>query len=752
MAQILRANVFTRFNALLGSLLVVVAVVGPPQDGLFGVVLLVNTAIGIAQETRAKRALDRLAILNAPQAHVVRGGAVQDVPVAEVVLDDVVELHPGDQLSVDGVVLSAELLELDESLLSGETEPRAKACGDSVRSGSFVVSGPGRIRATDVGASSYAARMEAQARRFSLIRSELQQGTNAILRLVTWVMVPTGAALVLTQLLRSHQRSDDAVRGSVAGVAAMVPEGLVLLTSIAFAVGALRLARQRVLVQELPAVEGLARVDVLCIDKTGTLTAPGMRLSAVTCLSRLSEAEIAEVLEALVAADPAPNTTLRALHRPGGMAPGWRVEQRVPFSSAWKWSAVTFSQQGTWVLGAPEVLVGADGRPSVVVEPASRNLLLARSPVTLSTANLPEGLVPVALITLAEQLRPDAAETIRFLQAQDITVKVLSGDAPDTVGAVASRVNIANPGEATDASLLDDAGLTRALGATDVFGRVRPEQKLVAVRALQAAGHVVAMVGDGVNDVQALKQADIGIAMGTGSQSSRAVARLVLLDNAFSAVPSILGEGRRVIANIERVANLFVTKTAYAAVLAAVVAVTTVPYPFFPRHLTIVSTLTIGVPGFFLALAGGTPRARPGFAQRVLRFTVPAGICAAAATFAGYAIARSWSTTPAQARTTAMLALFAFGIWMLVVISRPVNGPKLTLIAAMAAAAAVPLAFGWGRRVFGLSLPGLPVLAADAGVVVLAVAALTLWRMASELRAARVGLDTDRAAARTTAS
>ena len=727
--QILRANVLTRFNAILGGLLVVVAIVGPLQDGLFGLVLVVNTTIGIAQELRAKRALDRLAILSAPQAHVVRRGELHDIPVAGVVLDDVLELHPGDQVPVDGEVLGAAFLELDESLVSGESKPLSKAAGDQVLSGSLVASGSGRIRATQVGPSCYAAQLEEKARRFSLIRSELQQGTNAILRLVTWVMVPSGIALVLTQLLRSHQTSGDAMRGSVAGVAAMVPEGLVLLTSIAFAVGALRLARHRVLVQELAAVEGLARVDVLCIDKTGTLTAPGMRLTSVTTLSTWSDGEVGDALEALVAADPAPNATMQALHRGDRTTPPWGVESRVPFSSDRKWSAVTFTGQGTWVLGAPEMVLGPTGRHALAVDPASRTLLLARSPGAPEGSRLPAGLTPVALVTLAEDLRPDAAETIGYLLAQDVTVKVLSGDAPDTVGLVAAAVGLPRAGDARDASQCTEAEFSAAVTEAGVFGRVRPEQKLVAVRALQAQGHVVAMVGDGVNDVQALKQADIGIAMGAGSQSSRAVARMVLLDSSFSSVPRILDEGRRVIANIERVANLFVTKTVYATLLALVVAVSAVPFPFFPRHLTIVSTLTIGVPGFFLALAGGAPRASPGFTARVLRFTVPAGVCAAAATFASYAVARAWGqTTPTQARTAAMLALFAFGIWILVVIARPLDATKVLLATVMAAAVTVPFTFGLGRRVFGLSLPDTAVLLAMAGIVGAAVAVLTAWR------------------------
>ena len=541
--EILRANVLTRFNAILGSLLVVVAVVGPLQDGLFGVVLIVNTAIGVAQEVRAKRTLERLTILNAPRAIVVRQGKSTALRVTELVLDDVIELHPGDQAVVDGEVLRAEMMEIDESLLSGESRPVTKLPGDVVLSGSFVVSGTGRVRATAVGADAYAAQVEAKARRFRRISSELQQGTNTILRLVTWVMIPAGVALVLTQLLRSHESSADALRGSVAGIAAMVPEGLVLLTSIAFAVGALRLARHRVLVQELPAVEGLARVDVLCIDKTGTLTSTGTHLDSVVPLASTTSAQIEEVLEALAAADPAPNATLKALHRAGASEPGWGVEHRVPFSSDRKWSSATFADHGTWVLGAPDVLVDNSEAlrpgPSSVEHVAQRVLLLARSEKPIESGILPAVLSPVAELRLTEEVRPDAAETIKYLLAQDITVKVLSGDAPQTTGQIAARVGIPGYARAKDASQLpDDAALARALTETDVLGRIRPEQKLAAVRLLQEQGHVVAMVGDGVNDVQALKQADLGIAMGSGSASSRAVARVVLLDNAFSSVPS----------------------------------------------------------------------------------------------------------------------------------------------------------------------------------------------------------------------
>ena len=740
--QILRANVFTRFNAILGSLLVVVAIVGPVQDGLFGVVLVANTTIGVLQEIRAKRLLDRLAILSAPKAHVVREGRVQDLPIGQIVLDDVLELRPGDQVVVDGSVLASERMELDESLLTGEADSVERGQGDRVLSGSFVVAGTGTIRATSVGEAAYASSVEAQARRFSLIRSELQSGTNRILRWVTWVMVPSGIALVITQLMRSHQSLHDALRSSVAGVSAMVPEGLVLLTSIAFAVGALRLAQRHVLVQELAAVEGLARVDVLCIDKTGTLTEPGMHLETVEVLADMSRESVEQILAAIAVSDPAPNATIRALPVSNAPEPRWTIESRVPFSSSRKWSAARFVEQGTWILGAADVILpkAQHGMASLVTRyegSAHRVLLLARAGGDISGPDLPEEMEPIALVVLAERLRADAAETVRYLVGQGITIKVLSGDAPETVAKVAQRVGVPTGGDPRDArELIDDEDLGRALDATNVFGRVRPEQKLAAVRILQSAGHVVAMVGDGVNDVQALKQADLGIAMGSGSQSSRSVARVVLLDSAFSAVPRMLAEGRRVIANIERVANLFVTKTVYAALLAVVVAITAVPYPFFPRHLTIVSTFTIGIPGFFLALAGGAPRAVSGFAKRVLAFTLPAGIAAAAATLTVYSVARASSgTTLIEARTSALIAVFAVGIWVLLLIARPLNILRILLVIAMIGGLALPLAIPYARRVLALQVPSAGLLALSIGVVGVSIAMLTAWRALKDHRA-----------------
>jgi len=407
----------------------------------------------------------------------------------------------------------------------------------------------------------------------------------------------------------------------------------------------------------------------------------------------------------------------------------------VSFSSARKWSAVEFVDRGWWILGAPQVVLPA--RDEVELARAARHeraarrvLVLATTSRSLDSGELPDSVEPVALVVFAERLRADASSTIRYLRDQGMTVKVLSGDAPGTVSEVADRLGIPSPGAAVDATTLhSEADLKAALDATNLIGRVRPEQKLSSVELLQSEGHVVAMVGDGVNDVQALKQADLGIAMGSGSQSSRSVARVVLLDSAFSAVPEVLAEGRKVIANIERVANLFVTKTVYAALLAVAVVLVATPYPFFPRHLTIVSTLTIGVPGFFLAFGQSAPRATSGFTRRVLRFTVPAGILIAVATFVSYVVARAApDTSLTQARTTALIALFVTALWVLILIARPFDTFRRLLVASMAAIFVLFFAVPWSRRVFSLELPPVPVILIAITVSVASILALTFWR------------------------
>jgi cation-transporting ATPase E len=734
--QIVRANVFTPFNALLGGLLVVILVVGPIQDALFGGVLVANTAIGIFQELRAKRTLDRLAVLTAPRARVVRSGDVREIPVEQVVLDEVLDLRPGDQVVVDGTVLSALGLELDESLLTGESDPVHKGPGDEVLSGSFAVAGSGRYRATRIGQDAYARSLAEEARRFTLVRSELRTGINRIVVLVAWALVPAGTLLAVSQL-QANESVAEAARGAVAGVVAMVPEGLVLLTSVAFAVAVVRLGRRRVLVQELPAVEGLARTDVLCIDKTGTLTEGRLAVDGVHVLDERAGDTPRMALGALAAADPNPNATLRAIGEAHpAPADGWRPVAAVPFSSARKWSACTFDGRGTWLLGAPEmVLQGMPttepvwARAQALADEGRRVLLLARSDRPLEGEDVPAGSWPVALVTLQDRIREDARPTMDFFRRQEVTVKVISGDNPRTVAAIASQAGLPGAVEAVDARELPDepAALGHILERSAVFGRVTPRQKRTMVHALQAGGHVVAMTGDGVNDVLALKDADIGIAMGSGSDASRAVANLVLLDSSFAAMPSVVDEGRRVMANIERTAKLFVTKTVYAMLIALAVGVLGFPFPFLPRHLTLIGALTIGIPGFFLTLERSAARARPGFTRRVLRFAVPAGVMAAVATFVAYTIVlRGFDLPVGEARTTATMSLFLVGTAVLVILAQPLTHARRTLIPAMVAAFLAAVTIPPVRDFFELRPPALWVWLLAVGIAAVVAVAVQL--------------------------
>jgi len=724
-AQIVRANIVTRFNAILGAMLAIIIVVGPVQDALFGFVLVANALIGIVQELRAKQTLDRLTLLTAPKARVVRDGEVRELAVGEVVLDDVIEAPAGAQIVVDGEVLTTEGLEIDESLLTGEADPVIKQPGEEVRSGSFVAAGIGRYRATRVGRDAYAVKIAEDARRFTVTRSELRSGIDTILTYVTFAIVPTAALLFFSQL-RAHDSWREAVSGAVAGTVAMVPEGLVLLTSLAFAAAVVRLAQQRVLVQELQAVEGLARVDVLCVDKTGTLTEGKLSVERLDPIEGDDPALAEGALAALAAHDPSPNATMRAIGERYPDAPaGWRVADAVPFSSSRKWSGIAFDGEGAWLLGAPDVLLeGRGGNDEVLAavdaeaDQGHRVVLLAHADA-LDEERLPAALTPVATLVLGDVPRPDAADTLRYFAEQDVTVKVISGDDPRTVGAIAARLGLPGADSPVDARSLRDDGdeLAGIVEQHSVFGRVTPQQKRAMVKALQAHGHTVAMTGDGVNDALALKDADIGIAMGSGSEATRAVAQLVLLDSNFDALPPVVAEGRRVLGNIERTSGLYLTKTVYAMLLSLATGVAGFVFPFLPRHLTLIGALTIGIPSFFLALAPNTDLFRPGFVPRVLRFAIPAGTLAAIATFLAYALARQEpGVSLEEAQTTAVMVLTWIGLLVLSILAAPLTRARLALIWTMAGLFLLTLNLEVTKTFFALEPPSAIVWLAAFGI------------------------------------
>ncbi|MER7417291.1 HAD-IC family P-type ATPase [Micromonospora peucetia] len=726
--QVLRANLVTRFNALIAVLCGLVLIFGQPIDAGFGLVIVVNSAVGVVQELRARKVLDSLAVLAEAPVRVRRDGRELSIASRKVVVDDVVLLGPGEEVPVDGTVRDSDGMEIDESLLTGEAEPVGKQPGSEVRSGTFVAAGSGLFTATRVGADSYAARLVAAASVFDLTDSELMRGINRFLRLVTWIIVPVGALLVVRLFLAGSSVSD-AVVGSVAGIVPMIPEGLVLMTSVAFAVGVIRLGRHRCLVQELPAVEVLARVDTLCIDKTGTLTEPGMALKEVRPLAGVAPETVRTALVALAGAEANPNPTMAAIAA-GLSDTGWHAHERIPFSSTRKFSGATFGEHGTWLVGAPEVLLPAsDPVRSSADELAAgglRVLVLAQAPGLDSHER-----AAAALVVVEQRIRADAPDTVRYLAAQGIDVKVVSGDNPATVAAIARKVGVPGADDPVDGRSLtqDPAALADTAAGRAVFGRVSPQQKQEMVSTLRSRGRTVAMTGDGVNDALALTAADLGVAMGSGSPATRTVAKIVLLDDTFSALPRVLAEGRRVLGNIERVANLYLTKTVYALLIALLVGVARLPFPFLPRHITLVGTLTIGVPSFFLALAPTDERARPGFVPRVLRFAVPAGLVAALATFAAYAIGRrNTASSLAADRSTATLTLFLVAFWILALVARPYTPWRLGLLAAMAAGFGVVALVPGLRHVAALTFPDPRDTLTAAGVSVLAALALLLLR------------------------
>ncbi|MDH6280920.1 HAD-IC family P-type ATPase [Prescottella agglutinans] len=719
--DIVRGNVFTRINAILGVLLIIVLSTGSIIDGMFGLLIIANSGIGIIQEIRAKRTLDQLAIVSQAKPMVRRDGTPAPVAPSDVVLDDIIELGPGDQIVVDGIVVEASALEVDESLLTGEADPVHKPVGAQVLSGSYVVAGSGAYRATKVGREAYAAKLAEEASKFTLVHSELRSGIDKILTFITYLMIPAGLLIIYNQLFSSGQALGPALNGMVAALVPMVPEGLVLMTSIAFAVGVIRLGQRKCLVQELPAIEGLARVDVVCADKTGTLTENGMKLAELRT-AKPDDEQATCALAAMAADDPRPNASMLAIREALADDPGWEPTAVAPFSSAKKWSGQSYGNNGNWLLGAPDVLLDPDSDMAREAEEIGaqglRVLLLGSSDRPVDAADAPGVVTPRALVVLDQKVRPDARETLEYFASQKVQVKVISGDNAVSVGAVATSLGLPGGDNAIDARQLpeDPEKLADTLDEATTFGRVRPDQKRAMVGALQSRGHTVAMTGDGVNDVLALKDADIGVAMGSGSPATRSVAQIVLLDNKFATLPYVVGEGRRVIGNIERVSNLFLTKTVYSVLLAFLIGISGVlaqifhfdplPYPFLPRHVTIAAWFTIGIPSFILSLAPNNERARSGFVGRVMRLAIPSGVIIGIATYVAYLLAYKGPDATEQqieqASTTALITLIMIALWVLAVVARPYVWWKIVLIVGSVLGYVVLFGFDFTREFFKL--------------------------------------------------
>ena len=748
--DIVRANVFTLFNGIIFAAMVLVLITGSWRDAVFGFVIIINTGIGIVTELRAKRTLDKLSILVASEFLVHRDGRDVEVPHNEIVLDDLLWIRAGEQ------VIQTWGLELDESMLTGESRTVRHKVGEQVYSGATAVSGMALVKVNAVGSHSYAATLTAQAKVYKKTVSDLNKGINTILKFMTFLVVPLCILLILSQIhtvggwgtALSTGEWRQAVVSAVAGVVGMIPEGLVLLTSLNFAVAAMRLARHNTLVQELESVETLARVDALNLDKTGTITDGGIAFNRLVMLDSANAAAEQAATQALYDCcnEEQPNGTGQAVLA-GLKAQGYgagAVESRVPFSSARKWSAVRKSGE-TWYMGAPEVIISAlEGDYSSVLQQVNeyandgnRVLLVARSTAPLSEgscrqkrlrdavegANVSDGpqldvqAEPVALVLCSEKIREDAERTLAWFREQGVRCRVISGDNPVTVGAIARRVKLTGDHEpvAMDARELpeDVNELARVLENVDVLGRVLPDQKKAIVKALHTQNHVVAMTGDGVNDALAIKEADLGIAMGNAAPATKAVAQVVLVDSKFSHLPDVVARGRQVMANMERVASLFLVKTVYSALISLGVVLTQIPYPYLPRHITYIGALTIGMPAFILALAPNTRRYIPGFLKRVVTFALPGGIATALSVLlAAWVLppVMGWNVTGdatdlSALRATSAIILFAMGVFVLARVARPLNGWRGVLVAVFAAAGVIGAFVPFVANFFALILP-----------------------------------------------
>lgn len=754
--DIVRANVFTLFNGIIFAAMVLVLITGSWRDAVFGFVIIINTGIGIVTELRAKRTLDKLSILVASEFLVRRDGKDVEVSHNEIVLDDLLWIRAGEQVPADGQIIQTWGLELDESMLTGESRTVRHKVGEQVYSGATAVSGMALVKVNAVGSHSYAATLTAQAKVYKKTVSDLNKGINTILKFMTFLVVPLCILLILSQIhtvggwhaALSTGEWRQAVVSAVAGVVGMIPEGLVLLTSLNFAVAAMRLARHDTLVQELESVETLARVDALNLDKTGTITDGGIAFNRLVMLDSANATAEQTATQALYDCcnEEQPNGTGQAVLA-GLKAQGYgagTVESRVPFSSARKWSAVRKSGE-TWYMGAPEVIISAlEGDYSSVLQQVNeyandgnRVLLVARSTAPLSEgscrqkrlrgavegANVSDGpqldvqAEPVALVLCSEKIREDAERTLAWFREQGVRCRVISGDNPVTVGAIARRVKLTGDHEpvAMDARELpeDVNELARVLENVDVLGRVLPDQKKAIVQALHTQNHVVAMTGDGVNDALAIKEADLGIAMGNAAPATKAVAQVVLVDSKFSHLPDVVARGRQVMANMERVASLFLVKTVYSALISLGVVLTQIPYPYLPRHITYIGALTIGMPAFILALAPNTRRYIPGFLKRVVTFALPGGIATALSVLlAAWVLppVMGWNVTGdatdlSALRATSAIILFAMGVFVLARVARPLNGWRGVLVAVFAAAGVIGAFVPFVANFFALILP-----------------------------------------------
>ena len=625
--RIVLENLITPFNILNFVLAVMILIVGSYKNLLFMGVIICNIFIGTVQEIRAKKTIDKLSLIAEPKAHVIRNGIKQEIAIHDIVMDDITFLGAGNQVCSDAVVIEGEC-EVNESLLTGESEPVLKQPGDHLLSGSFIISGNCHARVEHVGKDNYAAQITDNAKYVKKPNSEIMRWTNRIIKYIGFTLIPVGIALFCKQVFISHQGFNDAIVGVVAALIGMIPEGLILLTSVVFAVSIIRLSQHKTLVQELYCIETLARVDVLCLDKTGTITEGTMEVTDVLPLHDTTNEELNIALGSLIHALEDDNPTFNAVKTYCDKYDKLTCNHIVPFSSARKWSGASFDENGSYIFGATEFILKDSSPYQEIIkehsEKGQRVLMLAHSPHQIQDKELPTEIHPMAFLFISDKIRAEAPDTLAYFAEQGVDIKIISGDNAITVANIAKKAGLKTAEQYVDATTLQTPEeIKEAAQKYSVFGRVTPQQKLDLVKALKEQGHTVAMTGDGVNDVLALKESDCSIAMASGSDAARTVSQLVLLDSNFASMPKILKEGRRSINNLQRSSSLFLTKTIFSTINAILFIFLHFDYPFQPIQLTLISALTIGAPSLILALEPNKERIKGKYIVNVIRKSIP---------------------------------------------------------------------------------------------------------------------------------
>ena len=712
-ARILRTNIVTFFNVLFLIIAFIMSFfVEEGLEGLFNygffIVAVVNCLIGIIQELAAKKTIDNLSLLHAPKARALRNGEEREIALKDIVLDDVLALSAGNEIAADSVVLEGAV-EVNEALITGEPDAIIKKCGDELLSGSFVVSGTAKVRVKHVGKDNYAARITADAKKQKPQNSEIYKGLNKIIKFMSIILVPLGVALFCVKyFLQGGSEEVDATVLTVLGtLIGMIPSGLVALTSAVFCVSVVRLAKRKALAQDLYCSEILARVDVLCLDKTGTITEGSMNVNKIV-LKQADETAVRKALKELTEATGDSNPTADAIKEyVKDVSEYAEAEGAVPFSSARKWSGADFDGYSL-IMGAAEFVLGEpDGELKNEINSYAaegyRVMVLCRSEQKLAGGTAPENTTLLALIVIEDVLRSGAGETLDYFDKQGVTIKIISGDNPVTVSAVAARAGVKNAEKYVDVSVLDEEALRAAVDEYTVFGRVSPDQKLIIVKALKAAGHVVGMTGDGINDVLALREADCSIAVAAGSDASKNVSKIVLLDNNFGSLPKVVQEGRRCINNLQRSASLFLIKTIYNTLFALLFMIIPAQLPFIPKNLTLIGYITIGPPAFVLALEPNNDIVKGRFLPKVIRDACPTAFAIVAAVCVISSVGPLMGLTAEQTGTCAIIATGALGLAFICRISWPLNWIRITMITVLAAFFTMCFFVPFTRALFGLS-------------------------------------------------